>query len=298
MKEQELLNLAASKHVLFAGEQIIDRYIYVAPLGRASKEAIPSVLHQHKEDFLGGVDAAAKHASALAAHIDIRSGGTLYRKTRYVEPQHNRKLFQCYSIERAALLPDLGGLSLYDAVVCLDYGHDMFTHSVIEGILGQARYLAVNVQTNSGNYGYNLATKWPKTDFLCVDEAEARLATQNRSGSIQQSLMQLATRAEKVVITLGKDGAVGYSPASDIVFCPAFTDKVVDTIGAGDAFFACTALVAADADLLSLLRIGNAAGALKSGIVGHRKGITKDDLCNLLAAVPRLSVESARKLPC
>jgi hypothetical protein len=30
--------------------------------------------------------------------------------------------------------------------------------------------------------------------------------------------------------------------------------------------------------MMSLLRIGNAAGALKAKIIGHRKGITKHEL--------------------
>jgi sugar/nucleoside kinase (ribokinase family) len=151
--------------------------------------------------------------------------------------------------------------------------------------LSAAKYLAINVQTNSGNYGFNLATKYEKCDYLCVDEPESRLATQNRNGPIEYSLETLSKIAPKVVITLGKAGAIGRDH-NGIVRTQAFTDTVVDTIGAGDAFFAVTALVSEEADMRSLLRIGNAAGAIKAGIVGHQRSVTKDELIEYLSRVP------------
>ena len=51
-----------------------------------------------------------------------------------------------------------------------------------------------------------------------------------------------------------------------------------NTMGAGDAFFAVTALFAKDSAMPELLRIGNAAAALKCQILGHRAAVTKGDL--------------------
>jgi len=288
MQELRLLELAAHKRVLFAGERIIDRYRHVRPLGRPTKDAIISVEQIELEQFEGGVAAAAKHAEGFAGRVDVIEGGRVFVKTRFVEPSHMRKLFQYYEDhgETAYAMP--ASLEGYQAVILLDYGHGMFTPASIHQ-WDSARFLCANVQTNSGNYGYNLATKYARVDYLCVDEDEARLATLNRDGPIEQSVMVLAARAAKVVVTLGRAGAIGWSADSDIVYCPAFTDTVVDTLGAGDAFFALTALVAKEADMLSLLRIGNAAGAIKAGIVGHRKEVTKDALCALLQAIPRAS---------
>ena len=50
-------------------------------------------------------------------------------------------------------------------------------------------------------------------------------------------------------------------------------------MGAGDAFLAVTAPFAATrASMKDILRIGNAAGAAKVGIVGHRSSVDKATL--------------------
>ncbi len=285
MNEQDLLDIAATKKVLFLGEKIIDVYNYVKPLGRPTKEAIVSVELVSSESFEGGVTAAAAHAQGLAESVRTYPMGDIYAKQRWIEASHLRKLFECYVAqgnerENASSEQEI---RRYDAVIVTDYGHGMATPSFIAS-LAQAKYLAINVQTNSGNYGFNLATKYKHADYLCVDEPEARLATQNKSGPIEDSLPRLNEIAEKVVVTLGKAGAIGLANG-EITRCDAFTDAVVDTIGAGDAFFAVTALVAQQAPMRELLRIGNAAGAIKAGIVGHKRAVTKDELVEYLRRI-------------
>ena len=41
-------------------------------------------------------------------------------------------------------------------------------------------FLAVNTQSNSANMGYNLITKYPRADYVCIDAPEARLAVSDR----------------------------------------------------------------------------------------------------------------------
>lgn len=276
----DVLQKAVNKHVLFCGEEIIDVYHYVKPLGRPTKDAILSVELDHSESFAGGITAAVKHAQPFCRYIQTFTAGQVLRKERYVEASHFHKLFQVYVSDGTTInyLQDLSG---YDVVAVIDYGHGMATKTFLDDLV-HAPYLAVNVQTNSGNYGYNLCTKYDYADYLCLDESEARLATQNRTGPIELSLEALQERAEKIVVTLGKQGAIGWSRSSGLVRCQAFTDSVVDTMGAGDAFFAITALVAQEASMEDLLRIGNAAGALKSQTVGHRGSITYAELSSYL----------------
>jgi bifunctional ADP-heptose synthase (sugar kinase/adenylyltransferase) len=280
--ESELLELASRKRVLFIGETIEDVYHYVRPLGRPTKDAIVCVEWMETEIFIGGVVAARKNAEDFCASAYSYSTGPVIRKERFVEQSHVRKLFEIYVSRESREQKPFENIRDFDAIIVADYGHGMMNDELIEQLVEEAAYLAVNVQTNSGNYGFNLATKYPRCDYLCVDEPEARLATQNRDGEIQRSVEKLSRIAPKVVVTLGKLGAIaGYH--DEITRCEAFTDKVVDTIGAGDAFFAITALVAEEADMDSLMRIGNAAGALKSQIVGHRDAVRKDALLGLLA---------------
>jgi sugar/nucleoside kinase (ribokinase family) len=54
---------------------------------------------------------------------------------------------------------------------------------------------------------------------------------------------------------------------------------VVDTVGAGDAFLAVTApMVAVGGDIALVGFVGNIAGAVKVGIVGHRNFVEKSVL--------------------
>ncbi len=276
-----MIESAAKKRVLFVGESITDVYHYGKALGKSSKESIICMERKSTEVFSGGVIAAAKHAETFCAKVEILSTVHL-SKNRYIEQTHFRKLFEEYMGAELVPAPIWPDFSAYDAVVVLDYGHGMFTPDLIARICNGARFLAVNVQANAGNYGFSLATKWPRADYLCVDEVEARLATQNQHRPIKDSLILLAGRYESVAITLGKSGAIGcYENSAE---APAFTDRIVDTMGAGDAFFAVTAVMAEGADMGQLLRIGNAAAAIKCQIVGHRSYVTKAKLIAYLEA--------------
>ena len=276
----DLFVSTAPKRVLFIGETITDVYHYGRAQGRPMKESIPCLEHSHSEEWRGGVHASANHARTLCAKVDVASWVAI-RKERWIEEAHTRKLFEVYGpIDRwnSAPMPQLAD---YDRVCVNDYGHDMFDQETIGLICKQARFLALNVQTNSGNYGFNLATKWPRADYLCCQEFEARLATQNRTGPIEASLEKLATFATRIAVTRGGAGAIG-TENGRITAQPALSTQVVDTLGAGDAFFAVTAVLAGDVPMTELLRIGNAAGALKVGWVGHRKSVTKHELLQVL----------------
>jgi bifunctional ADP-heptose synthase (sugar kinase/adenylyltransferase) len=269
----ETLALAASKRVLFIGEEITDVYHYGNALQRPAKEQILCMEAKETEVFQGGVIAAAKHAETFCETVHIVSTHRI-RKERYVERAQTRKLFEVYVGNGELEKPVIPPLEYYDVVVVTDYGHGMMTGALIGKVCAEARFLAVNVQANAGNYGFNLATKYPHADYLCMSELEARLATQNRDGAIVDSLEELACIAPRVAITLGRKGSIG----TGNVRATAFIEPVIDTMGAGDAFFAVTALIAAEASMEDLLRIGNAAGKLKAQIVGHRKSVTKNEL--------------------
>jgi sugar/nucleoside kinase (ribokinase family) len=61
---------------------------------------------------------------------------------------------------------------------------------------------------------------------------------------------------------------------------------VVDTVGAGDAFLAVTSpLVAGGARMELVGVIGNAVGAMKVGIVGHRRSVEKTPVVKFLTAL-------------
>lgn len=220
------------------------------------------------------------------------------RKTRFVEPSHMRKLFEVYFFDDAPLPPMLDR-QLCDAIddtaarcdmaIVTDFGHGMMTPKAIATITDAARFLAVNAQTNSANQGYNLITLYERADYVCIDSPEARLAASDRFSPLEQVIankLQPAIACDTFAITDGERGCLTYSPAESMGRVPASTRQVVDTVGAGDAFLAVTApLVASGAPIELVGTIGNAVGAMKVGIVGHRQSIERIALLKYLAAL-------------
>ena len=227
-----------------------------------------------------------------------RDGAPTTRKTRFVEPAHMRKLFEVYFFDDAPLdgvlerqmcqlIGDRGGD--YDVVIITDFGHGMMTPRAIEAAVNSAPFLAVNAQTNSANQGYNLINRYPRADYVCIDGPEARLATADRFsplGELVEGQLSRAIACERIFVTDGERGCIAYQPDVGTLRVPAFTKQVVDTVGAGDAFLAVTApLIAQGVGIEIVGTIGNAVGALKVGIVGHRQSVEKVPLKKYLTAL-------------
>lgn len=265
--------------VLVVGDAIMDEYRYVRTIGKAIKEnALSAELHGI-EVFQGGVWAAAKHTQGFCAHVDVLTGRRVMWNSRLVDDVYLRKLFVLHD-QRVIDTPeqhyDIGS---YDLVIVTDFGHGAMTKPLIERLTREARFLAVNAQTNASNFGFNLITKYPRADFVVIDEMEARLAAHDKDSDIEEVILALGLR--NVIVTMGAHGAVGFDGAFERQ--KARTDKVVDTMGAGDAFLCVTSpFAAAGLPMRDLVRIGNAAGALKVGIVGHRQSIDKNMLAGAL----------------
>jgi sugar/nucleoside kinase (ribokinase family) len=110
---------------------------------------------------------------------------------------------------------------------------------------------------------------------VVVDELEARLAAHDKDGDIEDVILKLGFG--HIIVTLGKNGAVGYD--GDFHRRKATADRIVDTLGAGDAFLCVTAPFAKSGMRMEdLLRLGNAAGAVKVGILGHQGAVTKESM--------------------
>lgn len=322
-----LIESVRDMKVLFVGDAIIDEYLYVEPLGKSAKENMIATLYRDHEVFAGGVFAAANHVAEFCREVEVVTGigadcpylelirGALKpnvklttvaiegrpttRKVRYVDPGGTmRKLFEVYfmndrplageqSRQLAEVVTDRARGA--DLVVVTDFGHGLIDTSLARLLEANARFLAVNAQTNSGNQGYNLITKYSRADFICIDAPEARLAVADRYSDIATVVGEiLPSRIDcrRLVVTHGGQGCYPFSDEEGVVRIPAFTKTVVDTVGAGDAFFAVAApLVAAGGRMSDVGFVGNAAGAMKVGIVGHRKSVEKVPLLKFITAL-------------
>lgn len=290
--------LAAFDHadklkVAFVGEVIIDEYRYVQALGRASKEMMLAAVETGVETFEGGSIAASKHAEWK--NCEWVATGQNIKKTRYVDRDFNRKLFDVYSARAVEMPPEqrvifrkhLADVLLdFDVVVAMDFGHGLIGEMEREALM-RAKFFAVNAQSNAGNYGFNLITKYPTADFICIDDPEARLAAGMQNEPIEDVVEDLASRisCDRFLVTHGRFGSC-FRDGRQFGTAPAFASHGIDTMGAGDAVIAVTSpLVAAGLPLNMASFVGNIAGAIKTSIVGHRRHVGRQEIISTVEAL-------------
>ncbi len=323
----ELIEAVKNMRVVVIGDTIIDEYKYVTPLGKPSKENIIAVQFENGETFAGGVIAAAKHVASFCGEVEVitalgnldtqeelirhnledniklnllyRDRAPTTRKTRFIDSARMGKLFEVYdfkdrppSNEREDDLRKSIADKIKDAdlVIVTDFGHGLITPNVIADLCEKAPFLAVNVQTNAGNHGFNFATRYPRADFLCIDVPEARLAVSDKyadMSTLVSELLPTKIDSDCIIVTHGHHGCMTFKRDEGKVHrIPAITDQVIDTVGAGDAFFAVASpLVRASGGVELPGFLGNVAGAIKVGIVGHRKAVDKITLTKFITAI-------------
>lgn len=231
-------------------------------------------------------------------NVVYRPGLPTTRKCRFVDPGHMRKLFEVYTFDDTPIegeverelcdrVRDLAAGA--DTTIVTDFGHGLMTPAAIRATAETARFMAVNAQSNSANHGYNLITKYDGADYVCIDAPEARLAMADRRtelGELIAGKLRSAVGCDRIIVTHGANGCVAFEPMDGVHRVPAFTRQVVDTVGAGDAFLSITSpLVSAGVALDLVGLIGNAVGAIKVGIVGHRRSVEKVPLMKFLTAL-------------
>ncbi len=321
----EKLNHLRNLKVLLLGDGIIDEYHYCSSMGKSAKSPLIVNKYTNHEVFLGGAFIIANHLSSLCNQVHLvtllgrkisredfilnnlrpnvkakffyREDGPTICKKRYVNEYLNQKLFEIDYLNDNYVDADceLSIMSYlqstipdYDLVLISDFGHGFITNRIIKVIENLAKIFAVNTQTNAANAGYNLITKYHRPNFVCLDEMEARLATQerfNHIGEIAKTISQVLN-SDYLIITLGKKGSIGINRTQELNLTPIFSTRVVDTVGAGDAFFAYTAPCFAQGMPLDLVSfIGNAVGALAVQIVGNKKAVEKYELMEFIHTI-------------
>ena len=164
----------------------------------------------------------------------------------------------------------------YDVCFVCDFGHGLVDRDMISLVEKKAKYIVLNCQTNSTNYGLNIITKYHRADVFSLDQKELKLAFPDDADDEQKALQNLSRHLNaKGYLTRGSMGAYAIDE-KEIKSCPAFTLNVKDTVGAGDAFFAVSGIFqAAGADCEIGTFMGNIGGALGAHIVGNKEAVEK-----------------------
>jgi rfaE bifunctional protein kinase chain/domain len=321
----EKLNGLKKMKVLLIGDGIIDEYHYCESMGKSAKAPLVVHRYIAHEIFAGGAFIIANHLAGLCNEVQLvtllgreesredfilnnlkpnviakffyREDGPTICKKRYINQYLSQKLFEInylndnYINENCELaVADYLEATIpeYDLILISDFGHGFITDKIIKIVEKYAQKFAVNTQTNAANVGYNLITKYRRPNFVCLDETEARLTAQERFSNIEDVAKNISKQVDPdyFIITLGKRGSIGVNRGNEITRMPVFSTKVVDTVGAGDAFFAFAAPCFAQGMPLDLVSfIGNASGALAVQIVGNKKPVEKYELIEFIHTI-------------
>ena len=319
-KFREIVDSFSDLRILVIGDMIFDRYSSVKVQGLTSKNRIISTRFLSEDIQAGGALAVFRHVRQFTPHIKfislvgaeewvepalakyinpnedeiIRSPDfTTIIKQRFVEPlsegKELSKLFAINVIEEQYLnqkilhlVSDIINSCIkdYDLVIVMDFGHGLMQEDIRELVQKKSAFLALNCQTNSYNYGFNIIDKqYRRVDSFSLDETELTLACGKRNLDLTEELKKLQHRlsARYGWLTRGATDTIGVKTGEPECECMPFEKSVVDAVGAGDAFCSVASLAAVKNLPIELgTFMGQLAGAQAVRIIGNADSIKKD----------------------
>lgn len=309
------LRAAENLNVLVVGEAIIDEYAYCEAIGKSGKEPVLATRYLGADRFGGGALACANHTASFVNRVDVltmigadgdeeefirgvlkpnvgplfveKPNSPTIVKKRYVERYLSQKMFEVYRMNDEALGAQADAdlcdrlrslLPNYDLVIVADYGHGMMTPNAIQTLCTHAKFLAVNTQSNAGNHGFNMISKYPRADYVCLAQREVALETRSQRLTSDAMVRHVAEKLHcpRVMMTQGSGGTLYFNAPETIHRVPALATKVVDRVGAGDAVLCATALCAAMGASPEIVPfLGNVVGAEAVTILGNQRSIER-----------------------
>ncbi len=312
IKIDELQNL----NVLVVGETIVDQYVFCEALGKSGKEPVLVLRELNMEQYAGGAAAIARHLSDFCGTVSLLSmlgekkeheqfvldslpkniepyfiykkAAPTITKKRFVDYISKSKSLGVYSIDDSQMNGEnLNQLHAYldqlipkhDLVIVSDYGHGFLSRETAKQISKQSVFTSLNAQINAANIGYHTMNNYNNIDCAIINETELRHELRDRESDIETLMKQLTNNLliKNMVVTQGTSGATLYSAEDEKYHnCPAFAEKVVDKIGAGDAMLAllsCLLKKGFDPDLS--LFVGSLAAAQSVETIGNSVPVNK-----------------------
>lgn len=265
--------------VAVIGESITDEFIFVSYEGQSMKSICPVLrANGRREVQEGGAAAIANHLKDFVKKVELFSNpaGEIV-KTRYVDVADRKKHVEINKFNLANNKPININVSDYDVVIVADFGHGYCQNLVIND------GFHLMCQTNSNNFGFNRISKWKnyKKKSVCIDLREASLQM-NRKGQFTDrkevdELFNYEMFTDNLFITVGSQGSIYYD-GENFVKHRSFKSEIVDTIGAGDTFYAFVALAASTGRGEDILVVPSLAASLSTTWLCNEKFVTKSSL--------------------
>lgn len=307
--------------ILVIGETIIDKYIFSNPLGKSGKESFLVYKKKNFEDYLGGAAVVTKCINSFANNVNFltylgekkeyshmidknlkRSDTKIFYKkesptivkTRYVDIENNTKVFGVYeinstvdvSLENKMMKYLNKNIRKFDLVMVYDYDHGLISKKVANFICNKSKYLVLNYQLNSANWGFHNLKKYNKADCLVINENEFRTQLRNKYDKLSLLVKDFfkQNNIKKIVITRGNSGSIYFERKNKkIIECPAFANHVVDKIGAGDSFMSIFSLSLFNKNMVEIsLLFGSLAADIAVNSIGNSQKIDKKTILKRL----------------
>ncbi len=270
--------------VCVIGETIIDEFVEVSYEGQSMKSFCPVFRYANDDTApqrqMGGAAAIANHLRDFVKSVDLVSNteGEIV-KTRLIDRDDQKKHVEINKFDARKFGPIEIDDSKYDVVIVADFGHGFCDGLTVSG------HYHFMTQTNSNNFGYNRLSKWKKNrkHSACLDLREASLQVNRKTDfSGRDAIREIfgyEINAEKLFLTLGRKGSV-YFDGDQYVHQPVFAGPVVDTIGAGDTFYAFAALSAVInfADINHVMLVPALAASLSCTWLCNEDAVTREKL--------------------
>lgn len=243
-----------------------------------------------------GDDLPGERAHSAAKKANVRlvaqrsSAQQTIVKTRYLDQHTGAKVFETYDMtdqpaegREDKSFADLLSAEIHsaDVVLVADYGHGLMTETVLDSLVKAPGLVAVNTQSNAGNRGYNSISRYPRVDIVSLNGGEISLELRRKHATVGELIPDLGdqTGARWVVVTEGAKGLALWNRDIGVVEMPAFTERIKDRVGAGDALFAMVSVLLASVAPIPIVGLlGNLAGAAMVSDLGNRYTLSTVDM--------------------
>lgn len=281
---ESFIKSAKDLKVCVIGETIVDEFIPVKYEGQSMKSFCPVFRYaddqSNAQKQMGGAAAIAGHLADFVKDVSlITNNDNEIVKTRLVDRDDQKKHVEVNRFDQRNFGPLSIDTSEFDVVIVADFGHGFCDKLEVNGLYH------FMTQTNSNNFGYNRMSKWKeyKKKSACMDLREASLQVNLKTDFSEKkaidSLFDYEIGAGSLFLTLGQKGSVYYD-GSNYVHQKIFKGPIVDTIGAGDTFyaFACISAEIGNDKIEDIMIVPALAASLSCTWLCNEDVVTKDKL--------------------
>ena len=321
-----VLKKTSNLKILLLGEIIFDKYTYLSINGVSSKASALSTTITKSKNMAGGILLSSNFLKQFSKNIDVvsiinkdirknKSLNNLIKdkrkiifsesfpiilKERFIQTEKNtlssKKILTLNHFENNLISKKdenkvfkflKSNLKKYDLVIVQDFGHGLINKKIANFLSDNSKFLSLNVQSNSTNFGFNIINqKFKKADLFVIDENEIKLFAKERNINFVKSLEDLKNKlnSKYAFLTRGETYSLLNSKKNKTIKLKALKDEIVDSVGAGDIFHSMASILSVSIknnDHLILL-LSQIAGSIAVTIEGNERTPTLNEIRNTL----------------